>query len=327
VVLDPAVTSSGGLERLRGAGARVSVGVEPCILAMACKNPIELAGARAAQIRDGAAVCRFLCWLDQETRRRPVDELEAAARLDGERRQDALFRGPSFDTISAAGPHAALPHYRVTAASNRVLEAGSLYLVDSGGQYLDATTDITRTIALGKPPNAMRRHFTLVLKGHIAIARALFPKGTSGAQLDTLARQALWRAGLDFDHGTGHGIGSYLCVHEGPQRIAKSGTVALQPGMIVSNEPGYYRVGEYGIRIENLVVVAPRPLPAGGERELYGFDTITLAPLDRPLVQAERLDAEERVWLDNYHARVCAELLDLVGADARAWLLAATAPL
>jgi Xaa-Pro aminopeptidase len=327
VLVDPAATSYGVLERLRTAGARVIEGEEPCILAKACKNPVELNGARDAQIRDGAAVCRFLCWLDAETGRRPVDELEAAARIDAERRRDPLFRGPSFDTISAAGPHAALPHYRVSKASNRVLEAGSLYLVDSGGQYLDATTDITRTIAVGEPSAAMRRHFTLVLKGHIAIARALFPKGTSGAQLDGFARQALWRAGLDFDHGTGHGIGSYLCVHEGPQRIAKTGTVALAPGMIVSNEPGYYRVGAYGIRIENLVVVAPRPSPPGGERELYGFDTITLAPIDRRLVQAALPDGEERVWLDNYHARVRAALLELVGPDARSWLIAATAPL
>jgi len=327
VLVDPSVTSHGVLERLRAAGARVIEGDEPTILAKARKNPVELMGARDAQARDGAAVCRFLCWLDQEAPRRPVDELEAAARLEGERRRDPLFRGPSFETISAAGPHAALPHYRVTEASNRVLETGSLYLVDSGGQYLDATTDITRTIALGEPSAAMRRHFTLVLKGHIAIARALFPKGTSGAQLDSFARAALWRAGLDFDHGTGHGIGSYLCVHEGPQRIAKTGTVALQPGMIVSNEPGYYRGGEYGIRIENLVVVAPRQRPEGGEREFYGFDTITLAPIDRRLVVPALLDAEERVWLDNYHARVRAALLDLVGADARSWLLAATTPL
>ena len=327
VLVDPSVTSYGVLERLRAAGARVIEDDEPCILAKARKNPVELAGARHAQVRDGAAVCRFLCWLEQEAPRRPVDELEAAARLDGERRRDPLFRGPSFETISAAGPHAALPHYRVTASSNRALETGALYLVDSGGQYFDATTDITRTIAVGEPSAAMRRHFTLVLKGHIAIARALFPKGTSGAQLDSFAREALWRAGLDFDHGTGHGIGSYLCVHEGPQRIAKTGTVALQPGMIVSNEPGYYRGGEYGIRIENLVVVAPRALPAGGERELYGFDTITLVPIDRRLVVPELLDAEERVWLNNYHARVRAELLDRLDGTATRWLVAATAPL
>jgi Xaa-Pro aminopeptidase len=327
VMVDPNVTSYGVLERLRAAGARVIEADEPCILAKARKNPVELKGARDAQIRDGAAVCRFLRWLDEEVLRHPVDERAAAARLDDERRQDPLFRGPSFETISAAGPHAALPHYRVTAASNRVLDRDSVYLVDSGGQYLDATTDITRTIALGAPSPAMRRHFTLVLKGHIAIARALFPKGTSGAQLDSFAREALWRAGLDFDHGTGHGIGSYLCVHEGPQRIAKTGTVALAPGMIVSNEPGYYRAGEYGIRIENLVVVTPRSTPEGGERELHGFATITLAPIDRRLVVPELLAAEERVWLDNYHARVRALLLDLVGSAARDWLIAATAPL
>jgi Xaa-Pro aminopeptidase len=327
VLVDPAATSFGVLERLRAGGARVIEGEEPTILAKACKNPIELTGARDAQLRDGAAVCRFLAWLDEEVRRRPVDELEAAARLDMERRQDPLFRGPSFETISAAGPNAALPHYRVSAASNRVLEAGSLYLVDSGGQYLDATTDITRTVAVGEPSAAMCRHFTLVLKGHIAIARALFPVGASGAQLDSFARQALWRAGLDFDHGTGHGIGSYLCVHEGPQRIAKTGNVALKPGMIVSNEPGYYRSGEYGIRIENLVVVEPRPLPEGGERELQGFATITRAPIDRRLVLPALLDAEERAWLDNYHARVRAELLELVDGATRNWLSAATAPL
>ncbi len=302
-------------------------GEEPTILAKACKNPVELTGARDAQRRDGAAVCRFLAWLDEEVRRRPVDEIEAAARLDLERRQDPLFRGPSFETISAAGPNAALPHYRVSPASNRVLEAGSLYLVDSGGQYLDATTDITRTVAVGEPSDAMRRHFTLVLKGHIAIARAVFPVGVSGAQLDSFAREALWRAGLDFDHGTGHGIGSYLCVHEGPQRIAKTGSVALKPGMIVSNEPGYYRSGEYGIRIENLVVVEPRPKPAGGERELLGFGTITRAPIDRRLIMPALLDAEERAWLDNYHARVRAELLERVDGATRDWLLAATAPL
>ena len=321
------MTSRHVLERLESAGARVHEADEPCILAKACKNPAEIAGARNAQRRDGAAVCRFLCWLEGELGRRRVTEREAAARLETERRQDPLFRGPSFETISAAGPNAALPHYRVTEASNRLIEPGSLYLVDSGGQYLDATTDITRTIAVGEPDPEMCRHFTLVLKGHIAIARALFPVGSSGAQLDTLARTALWQAGLDFDHGTGHGIGSYLCVHEGPQRIAKTGTVALKPGMIVSNEPGYYRSGAYGIRIENLVVVAACGVPQGGERELLGFETITRAPIDRRLIQAERLDAEERAWLDNYHARVRADLIDLLEGATRAWLLAATAPL
>ncbi len=327
VLVDPGATSQHVLERLETAGARVIEADEPCILAKACKNPVEIAGAVNAQRRDGAAVCRFLCWLEGELGRRPVTERAAATRLEAERRQDPLFRGPSFETISAAGPNAALPHYRVTEASNRVIEPGSLYLVDSGGQYLDATTDITRTIAVGEPSAEMRRHFTLVLKGHVAIARAAFPAGTSGAQLDTLARQALWRAGLDFDHGTGHGIGAYLCVHEGPQRIAKTGTVALKPGMIVSNEPGYYRSGAYGIRIENLVVVVTRAMPPGGERELLEFKTLTLAPIDRRLILAELLDAGERTWLDNYHARVRADLIDLLEGATRSWLIAATAPL
>ncbi len=327
VLVDPAVTSQHVLARLEAAGARVLEADEPCILAKACKNPVEIKGAVDAQRRDGAAVCRFLCWLEGELEARPLTEREAAARLEAERRQDPLYRGPSFETISAAGPNAALPHYRVTDASNRAIEPGSLYLVDSGGQYLDATTDITRTIAVGEPTVEMRRHFTLVLKGHVAIARALFPVGTSGAQLDTLARVPLWRAGLDFDHGTGHGIGAYLCVHEGPQRIAKTGTVALKPGMIVSNEPGYYRSGAYGIRIENLVVVAGRGVPPGGERELLGFETITRAPINRRLIQTDLLYADERAWIDNYHARVRSDLIDLVDEPTRSWLMDATSPL
>ena len=327
VLVDPKITSVQVIQTLETAGGRVIEGEEPCVLAKACKNPVELQGARNAQRRDGAAVCRFLCWLEQALRRGEVTEREAAARLDNERARDPLHRGPSFETISAAGPNAALPHYRLTDASNRVLGREPIYLVDSGGQYLDATTDITRTVAVGAPSAEMRRQFTLALKGHIAIARALFPVGTSGAQLDSFARQHLWQAGLDFDHGTGHGIGSYLCVHEGPQRIAKTGTVALKPGMIVSNEPGYYRSGAYGIRIENLVVVEPRPTPKGGERELLGFATITRAPIDRRLIVPELLDEEERAWLNDYHARVRADLIDLVGPEAADWLIQATAPL
>jgi Xaa-Pro aminopeptidase len=323
VALDPAGTSVGTIQRLQDAGAKVIEADDPCILAKACKNPAELAGAHAAQQRDGAAICRFLHWLDGAG---TVDELEAAARLDQERRRDPLFRGPSFETISAAGPNAALPHYRVTEASNRPLEEG-LYLVDSGGQYLDATTDITRTVAIGRPSDEMRRHFTLVLKGHVAIARVRFPVGTSGAQLDTLARLALWQAGLDFDHGTGHGIGSYLCVHEGPQRIAKTGTVALKPGMIVSNEPGYYQSGAHGIRIENLVAVVPLGVPEGGQRELLGFETLTRAPIDRRLIELDLLDANEQAWLDDYHALVRADLIDLLEGETANWLVAATAPL
>jgi Xaa-Pro aminopeptidase len=327
VLVDPKITSAQVIQRLEAAGARVIEGEEPCVLAKACKNPVELQGARDAQRRDGAAVCRFLCWLEREVGTRPITEREAATRLDGERARDPLYQGPSFATISAAGPNAALPHYRLTDASNRVLGREPIYLVDSGGQYLDATTDITRTIAVGEPSPEMRRRFTLVLKGHIAIARAVFPVGATGAQLDSFARQHLWQAGLDFDHGTGHGIGSYLCVHEGPQRIAKTGTVALKPGMIISNEPGYYRSGAYGIRIENLVVVEPRPTPEGGERELLGFETITRAPIDRRLIQPELLDQEERAWLDDYHARVRADLIEIVGPETADWLIRATAPL
>ena len=327
VLVDPKITSAQVLQTLEAAGARVIEGEEPCVLAKACKNAVELAGARNAQRRDGAAVCRFLCWLEQEFGRRDVTEREAAAWLDRERAGDPLHRGPSFETISAAGPNAALPHYRITDQSNRTIDRDSLYLVDSGGQYLDATTDITRTIAVGTPSAEMRQRFTLVLKGHIAVACALFPVGTTGAQLDSFARQYLWRAGLDFDHGTGHGIGSYLCVHEGPQRIAKSGTVALKPGMIISNEPGYYRAGAYGIRTENLVIVEPRPTPEGGERELLGFETITRAPIDRRLIVPDLLDADERAWLDDYHARVRADLIDLMDGEAKAWLVEATRPL
>jgi Xaa-Pro aminopeptidase len=327
VLVDPKITSVRVIQRLEAAGGKVIEGEEPCVLAKACKNPVELQGARNAQRRDGSVVCRFLCWLEREVGTRPITEREAARWLDGERARDPLYRGPSFETISAAGPNAALPHYRLTDESNRVLGREPIYLVDSGGQYFDATTDITRTVAVGEPTSEMRRRFTRVLKGHIAIARAVFPVGTTGAQLDSFARQHLWQAGLDFDHGTGHGIGSYLCVHEGPQRIAKTGTVALQPGMIISNEPGYYRSGAYGIRIENLVVVEPRPTPDGGERELLGFETITRAPMDRRLIAPKLLDQEERAWLDAYHARVGADLVDLVGPETTDWLIRATAPL
>jgi len=327
VQVDPATTSIGVIEHLGNSGARVIEADEPCILAKACKNPVELQGARDAQRRDGAAVSRFLCWLEGAALEGRITEIDAAARLEEERRNDPLYRGPSFPTISAAGPNAALPHYRVSEGSDRVLEAGSLYLVDSGGQYLDATTDITRTVAIGEPTDEMRRHFTLVLKAHIAIARAVFPVGANGAQLDGLARRPLWQAGLDFDHGTGHGIGSFLCVHEGPQRIAKTSTVALKPGMILSNEPGYYRNDAYGIRIENLVAVVPQGIPPGGERELFCFETLTRAPIDRRLIVAELLDADEIAWLDDYHARVRTDLMDLVDRSTASWLIAATAPM
>jgi Xaa-Pro aminopeptidase len=326
VLVDPAEAHLGFLERLRAAGARLVEADNPALLAKACKNPVEVAGAFAAQRRDGAAVARFLAWLDAQPPG-AVDELGAAERLLAERAKDPLFRGESFPAISAHGPNAALPHYRSSPASNRRLEAGTLYLIDSGGQYLDATTDITRTVALGEPTAEMRERFTLVLKGHVAVATAVFPEGTTGSQLDSFARAALWRAGLDFDHGTGHGVGAYLCVHEGPARIGKAGGgAALKPGMILSDEPGYYKPEAYGIRTENLVVVEPRDAPDGAERTLLGFATLTLCPIDRRLIDAGLLTAEERAWVDAYHARVRAELTPLVG-DALGWLEAATAPL
>lgn len=329
VLADPAEVHLGFLDRLRAAGARLIEAENPILLAKAVKNPVEIEGARAAQRRDGAAVVRFLAWLEREGLEAGIDELAAANRLEAERARDPLYEGPSFATISAVGPNAALPHYRVRAATSRRLEPGNVYLVDSGGQYRDATTDITRTVALGRVGVEIKERFTAVLQGHIAVARALFPKGTSGGQLDTLARLALWNRGLDFDHGTGHGIGSYLCVHEGPQRISKSAAGAhLQPGMILSDEPGYYKAGAYGMRTENLLLVEPRGRPPGGDRDLLGFAVLTLCPIDRRLTVPALLAAEERAWVDAYHARVRDELAPLLDDPAdRAWLEAACAPL
>jgi Xaa-Pro aminopeptidase len=328
VLVDGSATHVAFVDRLREAGAKVIEADDPCVMAKACKNPVELTGAVAAQRRDGAAVARFLAWLDAQPHDGSLDELAAADRLEQERAREPLHRGPCFPTISAHGPNGAIVHYRPVRGSVRKLTAGTLYLVDSGAHYLDATTDITRTVALGPADDAARRHFSLVLKGHIALAEAVFPVGTTGAQLDTLARTALWRAGLDFDHGTGHGVGSYLSVHEGPARFAKTGgAVALAPGMILSNEPGYYRAGAYGIRIENLVVVRKAPAPEGAERELLAFDTLTLCPIDRRLIAPALLTAAERAWVDTYHARVAQELAALVDAPTRAWLEAACAPL
>ncbi len=328
VLVDPAMNAAGFADILAEAGARVVEGQDPITLAKARKNLTEIQGALEAQRRDGAAVVRFLAWLDGLEHDHAIDEAAAAERLEAERARDPLYRGPSFETISAHGPNAALPHYRVTPETNRKLTAGTVYLVDSGGQYLDGTTDITRTVALGQPTADVQERFTLVLKGHIALAEAIFPAGTSGSQLDTLARLALWRRGLDFDHGTGHGIGSYLCVHEGPQRIAKrGGDTPLETGMIVSNEPGYYEPGEYGIRTENLILVEEAPAAEGGDRRLLHFRTLTLAPIDRRLIDPHLLTEPERRWLDTYHARVRDELGPLLEGTDRAWLEQATAPL
>jgi Xaa-Pro aminopeptidase len=305
----------------RAGGAPV-VGPDPITLMKACKNEIELAGARAAHVRDGAAMVQFLAWFEREGPKGGLTEISAAEALETFRRETGKLKEISFPTIAAAGPHAAIPHYRVSDETNLKVGKG-LFLIDSGGQYEDGTTDITRTIAVGQPSRDMRDRFTRVLKGHIAIARAVFPKGTTGAQLDSFARAALWRAGLDFDHGTGHGIGSYLSVHEGPQRIAKTGTTALAPGMIISNEPGYYAAERYGIRIENLVVVEPRAVP-GAEREMFGFETISFAPIDASLIDAKLLDEEEVAWLDDYHAHVRATLSPDLDRKTRKWLVQAT---
>ncbi len=332
VMADPATAARWIFDRLRAAGAEVVPGADPCLLPKACKNEAELEGMRRAHRRDGAAVSRFLHWLSREAEARaadnPVREMEAASRLQEFRAETGELRDLSFDTIAGSGPNGAIVHYRVSEESDRALGKGELFLCDSGGQYPDGTTDITRTIAIGTPSEEMRRRFTLVLKGHIALARARFPKGTSGSQLDSLARYALWQEGLDYDHGTGHGVGSYLNVHEGPQRISKlPNSVALKPGMIVSNEPGYYKTDAYGIRIENLVAVTESARGEGEEREMLAFETLTLAPIDRRLVLRELLSAEEAAWLDGYHARVREEIAPLLDGAAKAWLEAATAPL
>ena len=328
VLADPSSAAAAIFDRLHLAGAHVVRDADPCALPKACKNPTELDGTRAAHRRDGAAVVGFLKWLSEEAPGGGVTEAAAADALLASRRGGQHFRGLSFETISGAGPNGAIVHYRVSEATDRRLEPGSLYLVDSGAQYLDGTTDITRTVAIGTPTAEMRQRFTLVLKGHIALSTARFPKGTTGSQLDTLARLPLWQAGLDFDHGTGHGVGSYLSVHEGPQRIAKiPNSVALQPGMILSNEPGYYKTGAFGIRIENLVVVQPAPEPAGAERPMMGFEVLTLAPIDRALIDTSLLSPAEVEWIDGYHARVREELTSLADGDTAAWLARVTEPL
>ena len=330
VLVDPAATPVWMVDRLAGERAGAAVrGPDPCAALKARKNDVELDGIRAAHCRDGAALVRFLAWLEGAAAGGAVTERAAAARLAALRESGAHYRGPSFDTISGAGPNGAIVHYRVTPETDRRLEPGTLYLVDSGAQYLDGTTDVTRTVALGTPLPEHRDRFTRVLRGHIALATATFPRGTTGAQLDTLARQFLWQAGLDYDHGTGHGVGSHLNVHEGPQRIARGGDAPLEPGMVVSNEPGYYKAGAYGIRIENLVAMTVAAAPEGAERELLGFETLTLAPIDRALIEPAMLTADERAWLDRYHRRVAHTLAPLLAGDSGvlSWLEAATAPL
>jgi Xaa-Pro aminopeptidase len=326
VQVDPATAASWIFDRLAAAGADIHRAADPCLLPKACKNPVEIAGTRAAHRRDGAALTRFLAWLAGEAPKSGLAEIAASDRLEALRREGDHFRDLSFPTISGAGSNGAIVHYRASPETENRLDPGSLYLLDSGAQYLDGTTDVTRTVAIGAPSAEMRDRFTRVLKGHIALALARFPKGTTGTQLDSFARRSLWQAGLDYDHGTGHGVGSYLGVHEGPQRISKAvSTQALLPGMIVSNEPGYYKTGAYGIRIENLVLV--QPTAAGGEREMLGFETLTLAPIDRMLIEPALLEDDEIAWLDAYHARVREELTPLVDPDTANWLAAATRPI
>ncbi|MGA9430191.1 MAG: aminopeptidase P family protein [Xanthobacteraceae bacterium] len=324
VRLDPAACAEAIARLVTENGGKVMRGSDPIAPMKAVKNTTEIAGARAAQLRDGVAMARFLAWFDREAPHGQLTEVDAVEALESFRRDTGLLKDVSFPTIAGAGPDGAIVHYRVTRNSNRRIGSGELFLVDSGGQYEDGTTDITRTIAVGAPSAEMRRNFTLVLKGHIAIARAVFPEGTSGAQLDTLARQFLWRAGLDFDHGTGHGVGSFLSVHEGPARISKLGSAPLKRGMILSNEPGYYRTGAYGIRIENLILVIEAAPVAGAEKPLNAFETLTLAPIDVRLIEPRLLTADEIAWLAAYHARVRETLAPLVDAPTRDWLIAAT---
>ncbi len=327
VRLDPNTAANWFFRRLAGGKARIVRGQDPCILPKARKNAAEIKGSRAAHKRDGAAVVRYLAWLDREAPAGKVDEITACRKLEEMRAETQALKEISFDTISGSGPNGAIVHYRVTTATNRKLRTGELFLLDSGAQYIDGTTDITRTIAIGKPTREMQERFTLVLKGHIAIATARFPKGTRGIDLDPFARRALWEAGLDFDHGTGHGVGSYLSVHEGPQSISRRGMAVLEPGMIISNEPGYYKEGAYGIRIENLVLVTEPEKPAGGDREVMAFETLTLVPIDRRLVLPAMLSPSEREWLNAYHARVAEIIAPELSPADRNWLLAATAPL
>jgi Xaa-Pro aminopeptidase len=316
-------------ETLRAAGASVAAGFDPCLLPKACKNPIEQAGARTAHARDAIALCRFLHWLAAAGPGGRETELSAAARLLTLRSEAPEFRGESFPAISGAGEHGAIIHYRVSDATDRPIRRNELYLIDSGAQYPDGTTDVTRTVWTGPatPPDDIRERYTRVLKGHIAIATLRFPQGVGGPHLDAFARRALWDAGLDYDHGTGHGVGSYLSVHEGPAGLSRNAPpIALAPGMILSDEPGFYLPGSYGIRIENLLMVQPAE-PPGAAKPFLRFETLTLAPLDRRLIATGLLLPDEIAWIDSYHADVSAAVGSRLPPPARDWLTAACAPL
>ena len=328
VLADPDRTAHAVFARLAEGGARVVEARDPTVNAKAIKTAAEIAGSRAAHLRDGAALTRFLRWVSEEASRGGLDELTATARLQAFRAEGGALKDLSFDTIMGSGPNGAIMHYRVSPETNRVLQPGELLLIDSGGQYQDGTTDVTRTVAIGPPAPEMVDRFTRVLKGHIAVASAVFPAGARGSQLDGLARRPLWGIGTDYAHGTGHGVGSYLAVHEGPQRIAAygGGDEKLKAGMILSNEPGYYKPGHYGIRIENLVLIRDIALE-GAELPMLGFDNLTLAPIDRTLIAPALLDENERDWLNSYHALVRRAIGPLLGGEDARWLNEVTTPL
>jgi len=327
VAIDANTAPSRVRDVLKKAGAKIVNATDPCIMPKARKNRTEQQGARAAQLRDGAAMARFLRWIEETAPLGGVTEMSAADRLQEFRQGTGVLMDLSFSSIAGAGPNAAIPHYHVTEESSRPLERNQIFLIDSGGQYQDGTTDITRTTIIGQPTDEMKDRFTRVLKGMINLSRIRFPKGTCGSQLDVLARGALWTAGLDFDHGTGHGVGSYLSVHEGPARINKSDRTPLEPGMILSNEPGFYRQGEYGIRIENLLLITEPEDITGGERKMMGFETLTLCPIERRLIDVPLLSPEELAWLNAYHARVLKEVGALLDGDDLTWLEKMCAPL
>jgi len=323
VRIDPAGTPQAVADALARGGARLGRGADPCLLPKACKNSVELDGMRRAHRRDAVALARFLAWFQASAV--GLSEKAIAQRLLEFRREQDEFFGVSFPTIAGAGPNGAVVHYHVRGKTARTLAAGEPLLLDSGGQYRDGTTDVTRTLVVGDPDPEVRHRYTRVLQGHIDLADAVFPAGTAGIQLDALARRPLWREGLDFDHGTGHGVGCFLSVHEGPQRISRSGSsVALRPGMVVSDEPGYYKDGAYGIRIENLLAVCEIE---GGSRPMLGFETLTLAPYERRLIVPGLLTREQRDWIDAYHGRVREIVAPELEGAARDWLVAATRPL
>ena len=332
VAVDPERSVAAIFEALDAAGAIIISRRDPTVLPRAIKNRVEIAGHQAAQARDGAAIARFLRWVEVEAPKGQLDELTASDRLEAFRADSGLLKDLSFDSISGAGPNGAIVHYKASSETNRAFDQDSLYLIDSGGQYADGTTDITRTLAIGTPSDEMRDRFTRVLRGHIALATAIFPKGVRGSQLDSFARRPLWEAGFDYAHGTGHGVGSFLSVHEGPQRISPAGSSQsggdepLAAGMILSNEPGYYKAGAYGIRIENLVLVVEKP-QAGADKETLGFETLTFAPIERRLIVKAMLLPAELAWLDDYHAQVLAKIGPQLDGEDRTWLEAACAPL